>query len=227
MPSGLSLPFTFGMYTRRAGSGLYDPASSSSRILASSCWRFASNVRLSTPSTPGVRAPLDTSVMRAASLSQSLSAISLRSRLNLRSLFSVDHVASLLCISLIIKGLHLTTTASLRRVAGSPDLGLLRRLCQPARHRGHTPLASVQTFPSSHVGLNAWARLPVAVFILACRKSSRTPRSSCALPVVPCRPAYLSSQPSCCRAIRVTGNSARSAHKAVWAEVTLQPSDAV
>jgi hypothetical protein len=26
----------------------------------------------------------------------------------LRSLFSVDHVASLLCISLIIKGLHLT-----------------------------------------------------------------------------------------------------------------------
>ncbi|MGF6600820.1 hypothetical protein P3T23_005559 [Paraburkholderia sp. GAS448] len=54
----------------------------------------------STPSTPGVRAPLDASVMRAASLNQSLSAISLRSRSNLRSLFSVDHVASLLCISL-------------------------------------------------------------------------------------------------------------------------------
>ena len=106
--SGLSLPFAFGMYTRRAGSGLYEPANSSSRIVASSCWRFASIMRLSTPSTPGVRAPLDASVMRAASLSQSLSAISLRSRSNLRSLFSVDHVASLLCISLIIKGLHLT-----------------------------------------------------------------------------------------------------------------------
>jgi hypothetical protein len=108
MPSGLSLPFAFGMYTRRAGSGLYEPASNSSRIVDSSCWRFASIMRRSTPSTPGVRAPLDASVIRAASLSQSLSAISLRSRSNLRSLFSVDHVASLLCISLIIKGLHLT-----------------------------------------------------------------------------------------------------------------------
>jgi hypothetical protein len=68
-------------------------------------------MRLSTPSTPGVRAPLDASVMRAASLSQFLSAISLRRRSNLRSLFSVDHVASLLCISLIIKGLHLTVVS--------------------------------------------------------------------------------------------------------------------
>ena len=40
-----------------------------------------------------------------------LSVISLRSRSNLRSLFSVDHVASLLCISLIIKGLHLTAVS--------------------------------------------------------------------------------------------------------------------
>ena len=65
-------------------------------------------MRLSRPSTPGVRAPLDASVMRAAPLSQFLSAISLRRRSNLRSLSFVDHVASLLCISLIIKGLHLT-----------------------------------------------------------------------------------------------------------------------
>jgi len=57
--------------------------------------------------TPGVRAPLDASVMRRFT-QQFLSAISLRSRSNLRSLLSVDHVASLLCISLIIKGLHLT-----------------------------------------------------------------------------------------------------------------------
>ena len=108
MPSGLSLPFAFGMYTRRAGIGLYEPANSSSRIVASSSWRCASIMRLSTPSTPGVRAPLDASVIRAASLSHALSATSLRSRSNLRPLSSVDHAGSLLCISLIIKGVHLT-----------------------------------------------------------------------------------------------------------------------
>jgi hypothetical protein len=99
------------MYTRRAGSGQYEPANNSSRMVANTCWRFPTIMRLSTPSTPGVRAPLDASVMRAASLSQFLSAISLRRRSNLRSLFSVDHVASLLCISLIIKGLHLTVVS--------------------------------------------------------------------------------------------------------------------
>jgi hypothetical protein len=72
IPSGRSLPFAFGIYTRRAGSGLYEPANSSSRIVVSSCWRFASIMPLSTPSTPGVRAPLEASVMRAASFSQPL-----------------------------------------------------------------------------------------------------------------------------------------------------------
>ncbi len=60
----------------------------------------------------------------------------------------------------------------------------------------HTPLASVQAFPSSHAGLNTRARLPIAVFILAFRKSSRTPRSSYALSVAPCCTAYLSVQHS-------------------------------
>jgi hypothetical protein len=60
----------------------------------------------------------------------------------------------------------------------------------------HTPLASVQAFPSSHAGLNTRARLPIAVFILAFRKSSRTPRSSYALSVSPCWSAYLSIQHS-------------------------------
>jgi hypothetical protein len=61
---------------------------------------------------------------------------------------------------------------------------------------GHTPLASVQAFPSSHAGLNARARLPIAVFILAFRKSSRISRSNYALPVVPHCTAYLSVQRS-------------------------------
>lgn len=63
---------------------------------------------LSIPSIPAVRAPPEARVTRAASASQSLPVISRRSRSNLRSLFSVDHLASLSCISPIIKGLHLT-----------------------------------------------------------------------------------------------------------------------
>ena len=51
----------------------------------------------------------------------------------------------------------------------------------------------------------ARAKLPVAVFILACRKSSQISRSSCALPVMPCwsapvlRPAFAASVPTCDR----------------------------
>ncbi len=67
------------------------------------------------------------------------------------------HVASLRCISLIIKGLHLVRsvnsrrkhiqTASLRHVMGFPHRGLLRKLRQPARHRSHAPLTSVADLP--------------------------------------------------------------------------------
>ena len=67
------------------------------------------------------------------------------------------HVASLRCISLIIKGLHLVRsvnsrrkhiqTASLRHVVGFPHRGLLRKLRQPARHRSHALLTSVADLP--------------------------------------------------------------------------------
>ena len=77
-----------------------------------------------------------------------------------------------------------------------PASDYYERLRQPAHHRGHTPLASVQAFPSSHAGLNAWARLPIAVFILAFRKSSRISWSSYALSVDPCRSAYMSDRHS-------------------------------
>ena len=80
---------------------------------------------------------------------------------------------------------------------------------------GHTPLASVQAFPSSHAGLNTRARLPIAVFLLAFRKSSRTPRSSYALSVAPCRSAYVSAQHSWDRSLHVNGPSPRPAHEAV------------
>ena len=62
---------------------------------------------------PGVRAPLDARTLRAASASHSLLAISRRSRSNLRFGSLSAHVASLCCISLIIKGLHLAWSDSL------------------------------------------------------------------------------------------------------------------
>ena len=65
--------------------------------------------RIGTETMPGVFAPLDASVTRAASCNHDRLAIILSRRLNLRSLSAADHVASLLCISLIIKGLHLST----------------------------------------------------------------------------------------------------------------------
>jgi hypothetical protein len=52
---------------------------------------------------PGVLAPFDARLTRAASCNHDRSAIILRSRSNLRPQSSEDHVASLLCISLIIK----------------------------------------------------------------------------------------------------------------------------
>src|SRR5215467_15017039 len=62
---------------------------------------------------PGVRAPLDARTIRAASASHSRLAISRRSRSNLRFGSLSAHVASLCCISLIIKGLHLVRSGSL------------------------------------------------------------------------------------------------------------------
>src|SRR5471030_3284781 len=106
------------------------------------------------------------------------------------------------CGQLIDQANHLNCPPS--HVAGFPGLGLLRRLRQLAHHRGHTPLASVQTFPSSHAGLNAWARLPIAAFILAFRKSARMSWPSYALSMTPCRSAYMSDRHSRFQVIRIT-----------------------
>jgi len=62
---------------------------------------------------PGVRAPLDARTIRPASASHSRLAISRRRRSNLRFGSLSAHVASLCCISLIIKGLHLIRSGSL------------------------------------------------------------------------------------------------------------------
>ena len=142
--------------------------------------------------------------MRAASASQSLSAISRRSRSNLRSLFS-PLTTSPACFAFH----RLSKVFTSLRSGNSPSkpLKLPPFAMWPAfpasdyyegsvnsyRIGGHTPLASVQVFPSSHAGLNTRARLPIAVFLLACRKSSRISRPSDALSVIPCRAAYISA----------------------------------
>ncbi len=65
------------------------------------------------PSMPGVRAPLDARTIRAASASHSRSVTSRRRRSNRRFGSLSAHVASLCCISLIIKGLHLVWSGNL------------------------------------------------------------------------------------------------------------------
>ena len=62
---------------------------------------------------------------------------------------------------------------------GFPHRGLLRKLRQPARHRSHAPLTSVADLPR-FTGLDSGIlrRLPVALFILACRKLAEVSNAS-------------------------------------------------
>jgi hypothetical protein len=55
---------------------------------------------------------------------------------------------------------------------GFPHLGLLRKLRQFARRRGHAPLASDTNLPRfTNLDSCVLSRLPIALFTLACRKS--------------------------------------------------------
>ena len=70
-------------------------------------------------------------------------------------------------------------TASLRHVMGFPHRGLLRKLRQPARHRSHAPLTSVADLPRfTCLDSDILRRLPVALFILACRKLAEVSNAS-------------------------------------------------
>ncbi|PSH18607.1 hypothetical protein B7R74_14640 [Yersinia pseudotuberculosis] len=54
---------------------------------------------------------------------------------------------------------------------GFPHPGLLWKLHQPVRHRSHAPLTSVADLPRfTCLDSDILRRLPVALFILACRK---------------------------------------------------------
>jgi len=69
-------------------------------------------------------------------------------------------------------------SASLHIIGGTPPW----HLCRPS--------------PVHMLDSNTWARLPIAVFILACRKSSQTLRFSYALLVALSWLAYMSIQDS-------------------------------
>ena len=160
---------------------------------------------------PGVWAPLDANTTRAASASHARLAMSRRRRSNLRFGSLSAHVASLCCISLIIKGLHLIRSGSLHSKQfelspfamwqAFPCRGLLRELRQhdgrqgqlpcDAEHRGHSIMPSLVHMLDFH----ALGRLPVAVLVLASRKSMPMPWPGCILAMAPygqptCLPAF-------------------------------------
>ena len=151
---------------------------------------------LSTPSMPGVPAPPDASVIRAASASHDRSAMILSRRSSLRCRSAVDHVASLHCISLIIKGLHLSSgqlihPTSLSNCAPSP-CGRFSRppttTSAPPVHRASGPHSLHIANGPSPVHMpdsSALVGLPVAVFALACRKSMQMLHASDALCAAP------------------------------------------
>lgn len=62
---------------------------------------------------------------------------------------------------------------------GFPHPGLLRKLRQPARHRSHAPLTYVADLPRfTCLDSDILRRLPVALFILACRKLAEVSNAS-------------------------------------------------
>ncbi|CAH1660964.1 hypothetical protein CHELA1G11_60033 [Hyphomicrobiales bacterium] len=95
------------------GFGAYVPFSKSIRRSSRHSPKLSCRRRLSIPSMPGVRAPLDARTIRAASASHFRSAMSRRRRSNRRFGSLSAHAASLCCISLIIKGLHLVWSGNL------------------------------------------------------------------------------------------------------------------
>ena len=113
-----------------------------------------------------------------------------------------DHVASLRCISLIIKGLHLSGGQLIRRTslsncAPSP----CGRISRPPTTTSAPPVHRASGTHSLHIAngpspvhmpdSSALAGLPVAVFILACRKSMQRLLASDALRAAPEPPPYL------------------------------------
>jgi hypothetical protein len=148
---------------------------------------------------PGVRAPLDARTLRAASAIHSLLALSLRSRSNLRVGSLPAHVASLCCILLIIKGLHLAGADSLHCKQFELFPFAMWQAFPAADYYGNSvsmmdirvnslATQNIVDIPSCLPSFICWTscvlvRLPVAVFSLAFCKSMPMPWSGCILPL--------------------------------------------
>lgn len=114
IPSGRSLPLFSGYKpVWLAGAG-NDPGEDFLLGLCNSAGSPACGFALFTPSTPGVCAPFDERMSRAASASHSGRVIRRRSRSVRRDGSVAAHVSGLRCISLIIKGLHLIESVNSR-----------------------------------------------------------------------------------------------------------------
>ena len=80
---------------------------------------------------------------------------------------------------------------------GFPHRGLLRKLRQPARHRSHAPLTSVTDLPRfTCLDSDILRRLPVALFILACRKLAEVSNASVMDAAVPVFRIHVKTPPA-------------------------------
>lgn len=76
---------------------------------------------------------------------------------------------------------------------GFPHRGLLRKLRQSVRHRGHAPLTFATDLPRfTYLDSDMLRRLPVALFILACHKLAGSSRSDCEKKLLTRYSAYMS-----------------------------------
>jgi hypothetical protein len=118
------------------------------------------------------------------------------------------HVASLCCISLIIKGLHLIWSGSLhfKQIELPPSpCGRISRSrtttgAPPAWWTsGSTPWHSIMPSLVHMLDFHALGRLPVAVLVLASCKSMPMPWSGCVLSMTPCGRATCTTALGCRR----------------------------
>lgn len=78
-----------------------------------------------------------------------------------------------------------------------PHRGLLRKLRQPARHRSHAPLTSDTDLPRfTCLDSDILRRLPVALFVLACRKLAEVSNASVMDAAVPVFRIHVKTPPA-------------------------------
>lgn len=93
-------------------------------------------------------------------------------------------------------------------MTGFPCPGLLRRLRQHDGHRGQLPCHSITPSLVHMLDIRALGRLPVAVLVLASRKSMPMPWPGCVLSMAPCGRATSTTAFGCRRHTSPASSSA-------------------